>query len=211
MTPWLATVHGVNVELTRALTTDEFKQASDVAAEHSPFTNDIHAALICWFGPILSPYQGGMDVAVIRSMMSKTVVGFPGRFKVGPFSRGRQSIVTPHKVLFHGMPITLTRELSRDEFHQARRGTADIQDRDELLAAIFRWFEPILHQDQDGTHVSNVRSYLFTKVPGFPGAFQVGPLGPLAEATISIECPECWGTGLFKGWGAPCSNGCKQP
>lgn len=33
-------------------------------------------------------------------------------------------------------------------------------------------------------------------------------LTPTPTAAVARDCPECYGTGLHKGWGGPCSRGC---
>jgi hypothetical protein len=32
----------------------------------------------------------------------------------------------------------------------------------------------------------------------------------VATVEAPADCPECWGTGCFRGFGAPCSKGCKE-
>lgn len=32
---------------------------------------------------------------------------------------------------------------------------------------------------------------------------------PVATTQPAEDCPECWGTGYFKGYGAVCSKGCR--
>lgn len=40
----------------------------------------------------------------------------------------------------------------------------------------------------------------------------VRSVAPLDKVAINPkDCPECYGTGLHKGWGGPCSRGCFQP
>ena len=49
-------------------------------------------------------------------------------------------------------------------------------------------------------------------IPAPPGTYPRVKLGPQTNINVpapAATCPECYGTGLYKGFGGPCSNGCK--